>query len=104
MLPWFCPLMNKRCYCCHKSYRNYIRQINQKEFTLEELAIYDGSNGKKAYVAVNGIIYDVSDEAAWGGGTHFGIIAGKDISEKFKECHGENEVLNKLPRVGVIKM
>lgn len=104
MLPCFCPLTHQRCLWCCKLYNNYyIRQINQREFSLKELANYDGSGGKSAYVAVNGVVYDVSNVAAWGGGTHFGLIAGKDLSEKFKECHGENEILNKLPKVGIIK-
>jgi len=60
---------------------------NQKEFTLEELAIYDGANGRDAYVAVDGIVYDVSKEATWGGGTHFGLYAGKDLSSQFMGCH-----------------
>lgn len=36
---------------------------NQKEFTIKELTKYDGSSGRPAYVAVNGIVYDVSLEA-----------------------------------------
>ena len=34
---------------------NYHRQ--QNEFTLNELSHYYGSNGKPAYVAVEGIVY-----------------------------------------------
>lgn len=76
----------------------------QKEFTLEELSTYDGANGRPAYVAVNGTVYDVSKEATWGGGTHFGLYAGKDLSAQFLGCHkGMLENLNKLPKVGVLK-
>lgn len=104
MLNYFCPFMHQRCYWCCRYYEKHnYRQINPREFTLEELANYDGSSGKSAYVAVNGVVYDVSNVAAWGGGTHFGIIAGKDVSDKFRDCHGENDVLNKLPKVGILK-
>jgi predicted heme/steroid binding protein len=75
----------------------------QKEFTLEELAQYDGSGGKPAYVAVNGIVYDVSNEATWGGGTHFGLYAGKDLTAQFKGCHGMESILGKLLKVGELK-
>jgi len=76
----------------------------QKEYTLEELSTYDGASGRAAYVAVNGIIYDISKEAAWGGGTHFGLYAGKDLSGEFMGCHkGMLEILNKLPKVGTLK-
>jgi len=45
---------------------NYDRE--QKEFTLEELSQYDGSNGKPAYVAIEGVVYDLSKELTWAGG------------------------------------
>ena len=104
MLPYFCPFMHQECCWCYRYYgKHNLRQKNSREFTLEELTNYDGGGGKSAYVAVNGVVYDVSNEAAWGGGTHFGLIAGKDVSEKFKDCHEENEILSKLPKVGILK-
>jgi predicted heme/steroid binding protein len=83
-----------------QNYYDTYRQM--KEFTLEELAQYDGSGGKPAYVAVEGIVYDLSKEATWGGGTHFGLIAGKDLTAQFKGCHGMMAILEKLPKVGVM--
>ncbi|NMM63839.1 cytochrome B5 [Clostridium sp. P21] len=75
-----------------------------RKFTIEELSKYDGSMGKPAYVAVNGVVYDVSRSSVWGGGTHFGLYAGKDLSEEFKGCHGDKiEILKSLPVVGNIK-
>ncbi|CAH2213928.1 cytochrome b5 domain-containing protein [Tepidibacter aestuarii] len=76
---------------------------NQRKFTVEELSEYDGSNGKPAYVAVNGIVYDLSNEITWGGGTHFGLYSGKDLTNEFMKCHGKEEILNNLPKVGVLK-
>jgi predicted heme/steroid binding protein len=81
--------------------RNFYRQT--KEFTLSELAQYNGSMGKSAYVAVNGIVYDVSNEATWGGAGHFGLTSGKDLSSQFQGCHGSDSVLAKLPKVGILK-
>lgn len=76
----------------------------QKEFTLEELATYDGTSGRAAYVAINGTVYELSREATWGGGTHFGLYAGKDLSAEFTGCHkGMFEILSKLPKVGILK-
>lgn len=76
----------------------------QKEFTIEELSTYDGAEGRPAYVAVNGVVYDVTREAAWGGGTHFGLYAGKDLTPQFIGCHqGMLQILEKLPKVGAIK-
>lgn len=76
----------------------------ERVFTSAELAQYDGANGKPAYVAVNGVVYDVSLEATWGGGTHFSLYAGKDLSAQFNGCHsGMLEVLRNLPLVGVLQ-
>lgn len=74
-----------------------------KEFTIIELAKYDGESGNPAYVAVDGVVYDVSVSSAWGGGTHFGLYSGKDLTTEFKSCHNMMGILNKLPKVGIIK-
>ncbi|SFC51704.1 cytochrome b5 domain-containing protein [Clostridium uliginosum] len=80
---------------------NYCRQ--PKEFTLKELSQYDGSAGKPAYVAIEGIVYDLSKKAIWGGGTHFGLKAGKDLTKQFRSCHEMNKILSKLPKVGILR-
>ena len=74
-----------------------------KEFTATELSKYDGKNGNPAYVAVDGIVYDVSLSPAWGGGTHFGLYSGKDLTTQFKSCHNMMDLLSKLPKVGRMK-
>ncbi len=77
---------------------------NQREFTLEELSEYDGSRGKPGYIAVDGVVYDVSTSPSWGGGTHFGLYGGKDLTEQFQGCHpGAEGILESLLKVGVIK-
>jgi len=75
----------------------------EKEFTMSELSKYDGTVGNPAYVAVNGMVYDVSLSPSWGGGTHFGLYSGKDLTVQFNSCHNMLQILNKLPKVGVIK-
>jgi predicted heme/steroid binding protein len=79
---------------------NYYRQ--PKEFTMEELSQYNGSNGNPAYVAIEGIVYDVSMASNWEKGKHYGLKAGQDLTDKFNECHGIIEVLNNAPKVGVL--
>ena len=79
------------------------RETSERVFTLEELGKYDGSGGNPAYVAVNGVVYDMSRESTWGGGTHFGLYAGKDLTGEFQGCHGMAAILMKLPKVGILK-
>lgn len=69
-------------------------------FTLEELAMYDGKDGNDAYVAVNGVVYDVTGVSAWTNGTHNGNMAGTDVSNVINNApHGES-VLEDLEVVG----
>lgn len=78
-----------------------IPQINGRNFTIEELANFDGKNGRAAYVAVNGTVYDVTNNRAWAAATHFGLLAGKEYSQEFASCHaGQQSILDTLPQVG----
>ena len=92
-------------YCINqlrkKIYLYNSKPENNKKFTKEELSYYNGTKGKPAYVAVNEIVYDVSLEPAWGGGTHFKIYSGKDLSIEFNSCHN-TQLLEKLAKVGTL--
>lgn len=79
----------------------FYREI--REFTLNELAGFDGAMGRPAYVAVKGIVYDVSSEPTWGGASHFGLMAGNDLTAQFQGCHGVEAILARLPKVGTLK-
>lgn len=79
-------------------------KVVMKEFTLEELAKYDGKEGRKAYIAVDGIVYDVSDSKRWKNGNHNGFSAGKDLSEFIKKSPHGKKVLERLKKVGTLKV
>ncbi len=75
-----------------------------REFTREELAAYNGEDGRPVYVAVNNNVYDLSAARPWEGGRHNGLEAGQDLSDWFISCHmGITSVLEKYPLVGVLK-
>lgn len=69
-------------------------------FTPADLSRYTGKDGNPAYVAINGIVYDVTNNAAWGGATHFGLAAGTDVTNQFASCHAGQPILSKLKVVG----
>lgn len=73
----------------------------QLELTVEELAQYDGKDGQPAYIAIDGVLYDVTDVPQWKGGEHNGFTAGKDLTEEIKTIspHGVSK-LKGLPVVG----
>lgn len=73
------------------------------ELTIEELAKFNGQNGQPAYVAVHGIIYDVSDSALWSDGDHYGHLAGKDLTEEIEnETPHDLSELDNVSKVGKI--
>ena len=73
-----------------------------KEYTLEELAAYNGKNGK-TYLAYQGKVYDVSESNVWKNGIHKGHNAGKDLTEEMKEAPHGPEVLKNYSVVGTLK-
>ncbi len=75
-------------------------QSEQKVFTVDELAVYDGKNGNPSYVAVDGVVYDLS--RVFKNGVHFGHVAGKDLTDAFYVKHVRSQI-TKYPVVGVLK-
>lgn len=75
---------------------------DQKIFTLEELAQYDGKDDSPAYYAYEGRIYDVTSSPLWKGGEHFGLEAGKDLSGEMEEAPHGIEVFVGFKEVGVL--
>ncbi len=69
--------------------------------TLNELAYYDGTNGKPAWIAVNSKIYNVTNETAWRNGIHRGIaMGGTDATAFFESSPHSLSILNLLPHIG----
>lgn len=74
-----------------------------KTFTVDELAKFDGQNGNKAYIAVDGTVYDVTALAEWGSNLHAGnFVAGKDYSAEIKNAPHPVSNLLKAVKVGVL--
>lgn len=77
-------------------------QSNAQTFTLDELAQYDGKNGNDAYIAVEGIVYDVTNAAKWQNGNHYGVQAGTDCTTAISRSPHGSSVLDGLPIVGTL--
>ena len=75
-----------------------------KEFTKEELALYNGKNGKPTYVSYKGKVYDVSTSFLWKDGNHQVLHeAGVDLTAAMEQApHGE-EALEKFPVIGILR-
>jgi len=69
--------------------------------TLEELARYDGREGRRAYVAFLGTVYDVTESPLWREGAHQGMhAAGCDLTAAMADAPHGKEVFSGFPVVG----
>jgi len=77
------------------------KQISGEDMTADELAYYDGKEGRPGYIVYDGVIYDVSKSGIWFGGAHFfRHPAGADLTRFLKQApHGEENIL-KMPKIG----
>ena len=74
---------------------------NWLQLTLEQLAIYDGLNGQKAYIAYEGDLYDVTDASGWNNGSHEGLhLAGTDCTNILQSSPHGTSVLIQLQIIG----
>jgi predicted heme/steroid binding protein len=76
-------------------------------FTLTELARFDGKEGRPAYVAVDGTVYDVSLSATWRQGAHkpchMTSTAGRDLSREIVSAPGNmRSLLAGMPVAGTL--
>lgn len=71
--------------------------------TKDELARYDGQDGRRAYVAVNDVIYDLTDSPRWLQGEHEGLHrAGRDLTKELRKARHVQAVLKGFPQVGYL--
>lgn len=73
------------------------------EFTPGDLEQFDGREGRRALVAVQGRVHDLAGSSRWAGGSHFQRhAAGKDLTAALGQApHGE-EKLSAFPVVGTL--
>lgn len=76
-----------------------------KVYTVDELARFNGQDGNPAYVAVDGVVYDLSGSSLWPQGQHtscdLNAMAGKDLSEVIEQAPARmRDNLKRFPVVG----
>ena len=72
-----------------------------QKVTLEQLIENDGKNGKPAWLAYKGKVYDVTDSAFWMEGEHMGMHeAGKDLTEDLEMAPHRDENFTRVKLIG----
>jgi len=75
-----------------------------RKFTSKELEEHNGKNGKPAYIAYQGKVYDISQSDLWRDGEHMGLHqAGKDLTEELELAPHREEVLERAKLLGTLK-
>ena len=72
-----------------------------REITEDQLRRCDGRDGRPAWIAYKGQVYDVSASRLWPGGTHMRRHqVGRDLTGEFAAAPHDEGVLQRLPLVG----
>jgi len=72
--------------------------------TRSELARFDGREGRRAYAAVNGKVYDFTDSPRWKDGDHEKRhLAGVDLSQELLGAPHVRAVIERFPVVGTLE-
>ena len=85
----------------HNKHQSYEEKIS---FTVEELSKFDGKDGRPIYVAVSGIVYDLTKCRYWEKGDHTPsngqVVAGRDLTDDLKNSPHKKSYLKRYPVVG----
>jgi len=74
-----------------------------RQFTIAELSQHDGKEGRPAYIALKGKVYDATNSSRWKNGKHGAAhFAGADLTEAFAKAPHSEEVLARLPILGYL--
>lgn len=72
----------------------------ERTVTPDELKHHDGIRGP-AWVALDGVVYDISKSFQWIGGKHQEVhLAGIDLTAELRDAPHGPEMVTKFPKVG----
>ena len=74
--------------------------VETRKFSTQELAAFNGKEGKAAYIGFKGKVYDVTESTQWLDGDHMGHVAGQDLTDSMDIAPHDQDVLEKMKIVG----
>jgi predicted heme/steroid binding protein/uncharacterized membrane protein len=86
-----------------KKLKSPVAAMISRDMDVEQLSHFDGKDGRPAYIAYKGMVYDMTGNRLWKNGVHVTKHqAGNDLTDALKNApHGEDKVLV-LPQVGML--
>jgi len=69
-------------------------------YTKSQLALRNGQDKPEIWVALNGLIYDVTNSRLWRNGKHYEHWAGQDLTDEMKDAPHTDVVFEKFVVVG----
>jgi predicted heme/steroid binding protein len=72
-------------------------------YSKQQLALRNGQDKPEIWVALNGLIYDVTDSRLWRNGKHYEHWAGQDLTDELKDAPHTESVFLKFKVVGELQ-
>lgn len=69
-------------------------------FTRSQLALRNGQDKPEVWVALHGVIYEVTLSRLWRNGKHYEHWAGQDLTDELKDAPHTEKVFDKFKPIG----
>jgi predicted heme/steroid binding protein len=69
-------------------------------YTIAQLALRNGQEKPEVWVALHGLIYNVTTSRLWKQGKHYEHWAGQDLTDELKDAPHTEKVFDKFTVIG----
>jgi predicted heme/steroid binding protein len=77
---------------------------NLPEITKAQLSLRNGQDKPEVWVALRGLVYDVTSSRLWRSGKHYEHWAGQDLTDELKDAPHTENVFDKFAIIGKLKI
>jgi predicted heme/steroid binding protein len=74
------------------------------EYSRSYLALRNGQDKPEIWVALHGLIYEVTRSRLWRDGKHYEHWAGQDLTDELKDAPHDAKVFDKFKVIGKLKL
>ena len=90
-------------YSCKSIVTMNLNALDLPEFTKSQLALRNGQDKPQIWVALHGVIYEITDSRLWKNGEHYEHWAGQDLTDELKDAPHTEKVFEKFKAIGRLK-